>query len=158
MISDVGPDRAIRQDIIVRIRTIDQSVPLPHYSTDGAAGADVHAWIQNPINLLPGERHLIPTGLFVEIPFGFEIQVRSRSGLAIRDGLFVVNSPGTIDSDYRGEIKIILGNIGENPVTIQPLERIAQLVICPVIQAHFEPVTRLSDTARASGGFGSSGR
>lgn len=158
MVSDVGPDQKVRQDITVRIRTIDKSVPLPNYSSNGAAGADIHAWLQEPLVIMPGQRQLVPTGLFVEIPPGFEIQVRSRSGLAIRDGLFVVNSPGTIDSDYRGEIKIILGNIGIAPVSINPFDRIAQLVVCPVIHATFEPTAQLSETIRASGGFGSSGR
>lgn len=108
--------------------------------------------------LAPGERKLIPTGLSMEIPLGFEIQVRPRSGLSFKTGLMVVNAPGTIDADYRGEIKVILGNLGQNDEVITHGDRIAQLVLCPVWQASFEVASELSETERGSGGFGSTGK
>ncbi|MBX3022383.1 MAG: dUTP diphosphatase [Bdellovibrionales bacterium] len=130
---------------------------LPAYATAGAAGLDVRACIESPLTLAPGERYLIPTGLSVEIPYGYEVQVRPRSGLAISKGLGLVNSPGTIDADYRGEIKVIVINLGQEAIHIQDQERIAQLVLCPVIQAQVEEAFDLSGTERGSGGFGSTG-
>lgn len=130
---------------------------LPSYATAGAAGLDVRASIDSAMTLAPGERALIPTGLSVEIPYGFEIQVRPRSGLAISKGLGLVNSPGTVDADYRGEIKVIVINHGQEAITIQDQERIAQLVVCPVIQAQVEEIFDLSETERGGGGFGSTG-
>ena len=130
---------------------------LPAYTTAGASGLDVCARIDEPVVLKPGERTMIPTGLSVEFPRGYEIQVRPRSGLAIMKGLSVVNSPGTVDADYRGEIKVILINHGQEPITIQDQERIAQLVVCPVLQATIEDATELSETERGAGGFGSTG-
>jgi dUTP pyrophosphatase len=128
---------------------------LPSYETAGAAGCDVRASVDEDFILPPGERALIPTGLKVEIPEGFEIQVRPRSGLAIKNGITLVNSPGTIDSDYRGEVKIIVINLGTQSFTVKRGDRIAQFVVSPVIQAHFESVTQLSDSQRGVGGFGS---
>lgn len=137
----------------------DRSLPLPSYETPGAAGADLRANLpdRSGITLAPGERALIPTGLRVEIPPGFEMQVRPRSGLALKKGLSLPNTPGTIDSDYRGPLGIILINHGQSPVTITHGDRIAQAVIAPVVQARFELTDTLSDTARGEGGFGSTG-
>ena len=144
--------------LVVKFTTLSPEVTAPVYASHGAAGADVKAWLDEPIHLQPGERTLIPTGLQFEIPHGYEIQVRSRSGLAIKHGLFVVNSPGTIDSDYRGEVKIIIGNISQDTITIMPGERIAQLVVAPVLQAFFVQADCLAASQRGQGGFGSTGR
>lgn len=129
----------------------------PVYSSPLASGADLFADIEKPICLQSLERALIPTGFFVQIPDGFEAQVRPRSGLANRCGLTVLNTPGTIDADYRGEVKVILINLGKEPVTVQPSDRIAQLVIAPVVQAQWVAVERLEETERGEGGFGSTG-
>jgi dUTP pyrophosphatase len=131
---------------------------LPAYQSTLASGFDVRAQIPSSVVLKPGERALIATGLCFEIPEGFEIQARPRSGLAIKNGISLVNTPGTIDADYRGEVKIILINLGQEPFIIQPQDRIAQLVLCPVVQAQFQLVEQLSDTARGAGGFGSTGK
>lgn len=131
---------------------------LPSYQSLGASGFDVRAQLDKPLILKPGERALVPTALTFEIPLGYEIQARPRSGWAAKQGLTVLNTPGTIDADYRGEIKIILINLGPEPVTIQDQDRCAQLVICPVIQAEFEEVIELSNTERGVGGFGSTGK
>lgn len=130
---------------------------LPKYETGLASGFDVRAKISEPIVLKPGERTLIPTGLSFEIPEGFEIQVRPRSGWAIKEGVSLVNTPGTIDADYRGEVKIIVINLGQEDVTITNDHRIAQMVLCPVVQADFEVVEDLTTTDRGEGGFGSTG-
>ena len=130
---------------------------LPKYESKLAAGFDVRAQIEEEIALKPGERNLIPTGLSFEIPEGYEVQARPRSGLAIKQGVSLVNSPGTIDADYRGEVKIILINQGQEDIVIKPQDRIAQLVLAPVYQALFEEVVELSDTERGEGGFGSTG-
>lgn len=130
---------------------------LPSYQTEGSSGMDVRACISEEISLAPGERVLIPTGLSVEIPLGYEIQVRPRSGLAVKKGLTLVNTPGTVDADYRGEIKVILINLGKESFVVQDQERIAQLVMCPIIQPRIEIAEDLSDTARGAGGFGSTG-
>lgn len=132
--------------------------PLPGYATRGAAGADVRAWLpEGAVVLAPGARALVPTGLAFEIPAGFEVQVRPRSGLALRHGIMLVNAPGTIDSDYRGEVGVILMNAGDAPVEITHGMRIAQLVVAPAPQARFEAVSDLSDSTRGDGGFGSTG-
>ncbi len=131
---------------------------LPAYQSKGASGFDVRACLEAPLVLQPGQRTLIPTGLSFEIPEGFELQARPRSGLAAKQGLSLLNTPGTIDADYRGEVKIILVNLGQETVTIQDQERIAQLVLCPIFQAQFEVVDELSSTLRGEGGFGSTGR
>jgi len=131
---------------------------LPAYQSAGASGFDVRAQLDQPIVLKPMERTLVPTGLTFEIPNGFEIQARPRSGWAAKQGLTVLNTPGTIDADYRGEIKVILINLGQEPVQINDQDRCAQLVICPVIQAQFELASDLSSTDRGAGGFGSTGK
>ena len=134
------------------------AVPLPRYQTDGAAGMDLHAAIAAPIVVPPLGRVRVPSGLVFAIPPSFEGQVRPRSGLASRSGLTVLNAPGTVDSDYRGEVQVLLVNLSDSPVTIAPLERIAQLVIAPVARAELVVVAALSGTARGSGGLGSTGR
>ena len=131
---------------------------LPQYQSLGASGFDVRAQLVGPVLLNPGERAMIPTGLSFEIPLGFEIQARPRSGWAAKNGLTVLNTPGTIDADYRGEVKIILVNLGNESVVINDQDRCAQLVVAPVYQAQFELVSDLSDTERGVGGFGSTGR
>jgi dUTP pyrophosphatase len=130
---------------------------LPHYATAGAAGMDIRANITEPINLVPLQRMLIPTGIFIEIPEGYEVQVRPRSGLAFKNGLTCLNSPGTIDSDYRGELKVLLINLSNEMQTINNADRIAQLVVAKVEIATLELVTELNDTVRAAGGFGHTG-
>lgn len=132
--------------------------PLPAYETAGSAGVDLRANLPEPITLAPMERRLVPTGLFIELPEGYEAQVRPRSGLALRHGLSVVNTPGTIDSDYRGEIGIPMINLSQEAQTISPGDRIAQVVVAPVVQVTWKPVTQLNDSSRGTGGFGSTGR
>jgi dUTP pyrophosphatase len=132
---------------------------LPAYQSTGASGFDVRAQLNGgSITLKRGERVLVPTGLSFEIPVGFEIQARPRSGWAAKHGLTLMNTPGTIDADYRGEVKIILVNLGQEDVVIQDQDRCAQLVICPIYQAQFELADELSDTERGTGGFGSTGK
>ena len=130
---------------------------LPKYESHLASGFDVRAQVEESMVVKPGERVLVPTGLSFAIPEGFEIQARPRSGLAIKKGVSLVNSPGTIDADYRGEVKIILINHGEKDFEIKDQDRIAQLVVAPVVQAEFDLVTELSETQRGEGGFGSTG-
>ncbi|WII71958.1 dUTP diphosphatase [Bdellovibrio sp. 22V] len=147
------------QKLTVKIKTLENfHGELPQYQSHGASGFDVRAQLAAPVVLNPGERAMIPTGLSFEIPLGYEIQARPRSGWAAKSGLTVLNTPGTIDADYRGEVKIIVINLGNEPVTISNQERCAQLVVAPVIQAHFELATELSSTDRGAGGFGSTGR
>jgi dUTP pyrophosphatase len=136
-----------------------QDLPLPSYETSEAAGMDLRAAVPEdaPLTLKPGARELVPTGFAMAIPPGFEAQIRPRSGLALKHGLSLVNAPGTIDSDYRGEIKIILINQGDEDFEISRGMRIAQMVIAPILQVAIEPVTSLDDTARGAGGFGSTG-
>ena len=131
-------------------------LPLPTYASADAAGLDIAS--AEELVLEPGERHAVATGFAIEIPHGFEVQVRPRSGLAIRNGITCLNTPGTIDSDYRGEVKVILINLGSEPFEIRRGERIAQLVPAPVLRAHFTESVGLAETARGSGGFGSTGR
>ncbi len=133
-------------------------LPLPSYKTELASGMDLHADLERDLVLQSLERHAVPTGLAIEIPPGFEGQVRPRSGLALKDGITCLNTPGTIDADYRGELKVILVNLSAQPVTLKRGERIAQLVIAPVSRANLEEVADLSDTSRGDGGFGSTGR
>jgi dUTP pyrophosphatase len=135
----------------------DADLPLPRYHSELAAGMDVAAAVRAPLTVSPGEIHMVPTGFAVAVPPGFELQVRPRSGLAIKHGITVVNSPGTIDADYRGEVKIGLINLGGNTFTINRGDRIAQLVLAPVSRALVEAVTELNDTGRGAGGFGHSG-
>ncbi len=130
---------------------------LPEYETKGSAGVDLQAYVENPVVLKPMERALIPTGIFIEIPEGYEAQVRARSGLAIKHGISLVNGIGTIDSDYRGEIKVILINLGEKEFIINSGDRIAQMVFIKHEQADFELTEELNDTERGAGGFGHTG-
>ena len=135
-----------------------EGLPLPAYATEGAAGMDLVAAVTAPLTIGPGERALVPTGLCIALPAGHELQVRPRSGLAFKHGLTVANAPGTIDSDYRGEVKVLLINLGAVPVEIARGERIAQLVIAPVTVADLITVEKLDETTRGIGGFGSTGR
>ncbi|MEO6948401.1 MAG: dUTP diphosphatase [Ginsengibacter sp.] len=142
----------------VRIKVINESEnPLPEYATTGSSGMDLRANLKEPIILAPLQRKLIPTGIFVEIPQGYEIQVRPRSGLAIKNGITCVNSPGTVDSDYRGELKVILINLSDENHTINHSDRIAQMVVTKVEKAILEVVERLEKTKRGEGGFGHTG-
>lgn len=130
---------------------------LPHYETNASAGMDLRASLEEPITLGPMERAIVKTGLFMELPVGVEAQVRPRSGLAAKKGITVLNAPGTIDADYRGEVGVILINLSNEPFTIENGERIAQMVIAKHERAHWKPVESLSETARGEGGFGSTG-
>ena len=143
----------------MKINIINKSSnALPHYETIASAGMDIRAHLENEIVLPPMERVIIPTGLFMELPVGYEAQVRPRSGLAAKHGLTVLNSPGTVDADYRGEIGVILVNLSNTAFTIKNGERIAQMVIAKHDRAEWEEVQSLSDTSRGTGGFGSTGR
>ena len=136
----------------------DRSLPLPAYESAGAAGADLRANLpEGPVTLAPGARALISTGLHMAIPQGFEVQIRPRSGLALKHGITLINSPGTIDSDCRGVVGVILGNTGEAPFTVEHGMRIAQMVVAPVMQAGFDLADSLDETPRGAGGFGSTG-
>lgn len=141
----------------VRIRMISSSGVYPAYETPGSAGMDVRAWLTEPVTLRPGERALIPTGLFMEIEPGYEVQLRARSGLAIRNGICLANGIGTIDSDYRGEVQVALINLGQEPFTVHSGDRIAQMVIAAYLRGEIEPAEELSESGRGSGGFGSTG-
>ncbi|MBO9634719.1 MAG: dUTP diphosphatase [Chitinophagaceae bacterium] len=144
---------------LINVKIINQSSnPLPEYGTPGAAGLDLRANLEAPVVLQPLERTLIPTGLFIELPEGYEAQVRPRSGLAIKQGLTCLNTPGTIDSDYRGEIKVILINLSQEPQTIQHADRIAQMVVASYTKVQWESVVSISSTQRAEGGFGHTGK
>jgi dUTP pyrophosphatase len=144
---------------ILKIARLRKSAnPLPGYQSRHAAGIDLMADIAAPIQMAPHERRAIPTGLAVEIPAGYEGQVRPRSGRAIKEGLALINSPGTIDSDYRGEVKVLLVNLGGQPILIHPGDRIAQLIIAPVVRAEIVEVEELAPTERGGGGFGHTGR
>ncbi|SFE29548.1 deoxyuridine 5'-triphosphate nucleotidohydrolase [Chitinophaga sp. CF118] len=143
----------------ISVKIINKSAnPLPAYATADAAGMDLRASLETAISLQPLERVLVPTGLYIELPSGYEAQIRPRSGLAIKQGLTLLNTPGTIDADYRGEIKIIMVNLSNEPQAIAPGERIAQMIIAPFVQAHLETVELLTDTARGAGGFGHTGK
>jgi len=142
---------------ITRISNEFDDLPLPNYQTVGSAGMDICAAIENSTNVKAGEIALIPTSLAIALPQGFECQVRSRSGLAAKNGIFALNAPGTIDSDYRGEIKVILANFGKEDFTVNRGDRIAQLVVAKYEQVSWELVDELTETVRSSGGFGSTG-
>jgi len=144
-------------EVKVRVLPHGEGLPLPSYATTGAAGADVCAAVGKELVLPPGARVAVPTGLALAVPPGFEVQVRPRSGLALQHGVTVANAPGTVDSDFRGELQVILVNLGDAPYVIRRGDRIAQLVVAPVVQAQFVPVTALPETARGEGGFGSTG-
>ncbi|MEI9478360.1 MAG: dUTP diphosphatase [Deltaproteobacteria bacterium] len=143
--------------IHIKRLTNDQPVSLPQYMTEGSSGMDLFAFLKKEVTLQPGERALIPTGISVAIPEGFEGQVRPRSGLAIRKGIGIINAPGTIDADYRGEIGVLLINFGKEPVTLRHGDRIAQLVISRVFRAIWEEADELPPTLREGGGFGHTG-
>lgn len=158
-ISMTKPSVAVK---ISRTKASDANVALPAYETDGAAGMDVRANLaldhrDAGLPLAPGARAIVPTGLAVEIPAGYEIQVRPRSGLAVKSGITVINTPGTVDADYRGEVGVILINLGETPFVVLHGERIAQLVLAPVSRCEWVEADMLSDSNRGSGGFGSTG-
>ncbi len=143
----------------MKVKIVNRSNnPLPQYETAASAGMDLRAFLEEPVVLQPMERTLIPTGLFMELPVGYEAQVRPRSGLAIKHGIGVLNSPGTIDADYRGEIKVILINLSNEAFTINNGDRIAQMVIASHVQADLEAVEVLSETERGAGGFGHTGK
>ena len=143
----------------IKVKIINQSPnALPDYATEGSAGMDLRAHLPGPVVLNPLERQLIPTGLYMELPLGYEAQVRPRSGLAIKQGITCLNSPGTVDSDYRGEIKVILINLSNEEQVLHPGDRIAQMVISPVVQAGWEAVEEISVTTRNAGGFGHTGK
>ncbi len=141
-----------------RLKKELSSIPLPSYATKGSAGMDIYAALEKPVRISHGAIEMIPTNISVEIPDGYEIQVRPRSGLAAKHGIGILNSPGTIDSDYRGEIKIIMINFGKEDFEIQPAERIAQLVVSKVYTAKFIETNDLNNTSRGEGGFGHTGR
>ena len=143
---------------ILKIKRLPHNRILPEYKTEGAAGMDLCAAITEPIELKPLERTLIPTGLKIELEHGYEAQIRPRSGMSIKHGITLINCVGTIDEDYRGEVCVAVVNISNEPYTIQPDERIAQMVITNYVQAKLEVVTELSDTERGEGGFGSTGK
>ncbi len=147
-----------RVEVAVRQLPHAEGLPLPRYATEQAAGADLVAALDEELELRPGARAAVPTGLVLALPEGYEAQVRPRSGLALRHGVTVANAPGTIDADYRGEVKVILVNAGEEPFTVRRGDRIAQLVVAPVVAATFTPAQTLPESGRGPGGFGSTGR
>ncbi len=134
-----------------------EDLPLPAYQSEHASGMDLLAAVEEPLTIEPGKRALVPTGLFIAVPPGYEAQVRARSGLTIKKGICVLNGPGTVDADYRGEVGVILANLGDESFTIERGMRIAQMVIAPVVQVELRKVEKLPDTQRGAGGFGSSG-
>ena len=144
-------------NLIVKIYKKDSHIPLPQYESTGASGMDLRAFLQETMTLLPLERAKIPTGLFFELPFGYEAQIRPRSGLALKNGLTVLNSPGTIDSDYRGEVSVILINLGNEKIEIKNGDRIAQLIFAPVNKVELIEADILSITERGNNAFGSTG-
>ena len=142
----------------VLVKKLDPEVQLPKYKTKGSSGMDLNAFIDNPIKILPNTSALIPTGLSIAIPEELEIQIRPRSGLAAKSNISVLNTPGTIDSDYRGELKVILFNHGNKDFTVQNNDRIAQMILTPILKIDFEEVDELPNTIRGAGGFGSTGK
>jgi len=141
----------------ILIKRLSKEVPLPKYETNGSSGMDLAANINDSVDINPGKTAIIPTGLALSIPKGFEVQIRPRSGLAAKQKISVLNTPGTIDADYRGEIKVILINLGQEPFKIEKGSRIAQMVVCPIVQAQLKEVDDLNQTERGKGGFGSTG-
>ncbi len=143
----------------IPVKIINQSIyPLPAYATSGSAGMDLKANIATPICLLPMERQLIPTGIFIELPPGYEAQIRPRSGLALKQGVTCLNSPGTVDEDYRGELKVILINLSGTDQTIHPGDRIAQMIVNKIEKVEWQPVSEIKQTIRNEGGFGHTGK
>jgi len=143
--------------IKIQIKKLSNSVSIPKYETSGSSGMDIAAHTEANIIINPGEKALVSTGFSIAIPRGYEVQIRPRSGLAVKKNITVLNTPGTIDADYRGEIKVILINLGTEKFVIENGERIAQMIVCPVVQANLEEVEELSNTERGSDGFGSTG-
>ena len=141
----------------IKIKKLSNEVLTPKYETPGSSGMDIAAYINEDIIINSGDKALIPTGFSLSIPQGYEVQIRPRSGLAIKKGITILNTPGTIDSDYRGEVKVVLINLSKDKFTVQNGERIAQMVVCPIIQVSIEEVKELSETNRGIGGFGSTG-
>ena len=141
----------------ILIKRLSKNIELPKYETNGSSGMDLSANIEKQINIEPGKTSIIPTGISVSIPKNFEIQIRSRSGLAAKSQISVLNSPGTIDADYRGELKVILINLGNKTFVVERGARIAQMVLCPIVKAKFKEVDNLDDTDRGASGFGSTG-
>lgn len=141
----------------VLIKRLSKNVELPKYKTSGSSGLDLAANVQSQIKIKPGKTSIIPTGISVSIPKNFEIQIRPRSGLAAKNQISVLNTPGTIDADYRGELKVILINLSDKTFTVERGSRIAQMVLCPIVKAKFKEVDTLDDTNRGAGGFGSTG-
>ena len=154
----VGRFTALMTSTPLRIKRLSNLADLPHYQSEHVAGMDLHAAIDEPVTLAAGEIKLIPCGFVVAVPVGYEAQVRPRSGLATRYGISVPNAPGTIDADYRGEVKVSLINLGKEPFIIEPNMRIAQMVVAPVAHCMVEEVEELDETARGAGGFGSTGK
>ena len=142
----------------ILIKKLNSKVKLPSYKTDGSSGMDLMAFLNKPISIMPQKSELIPTGLSIAIPNDTEVQIRPRSGLAVKNNISVLNTPGTIDSDYRGEIKVILYNHGNKEFVVKNEDRIAQMVLMPIIKASFEEVENLPETIRGEGGFGSTGK
>ena len=142
----------------VLVKRLDQRVKLPKYKTNGSSGMDLMAFIKNPISIKPGSSALIPTGISLAFPKEFEVQIRPRSGLAAKQSIGVLNSPGTIDSDYRGELKVIIFNHGEKEFIVNSDDRIAQMILTPILKIELEEVNELPETVRGSGGFGSTGK
>ena len=142
----------------ILIKKLNSKVKLPSYKTDGSSGMDLMAFIDKPVTILPQKSELIPTGLSIAIPDNTEVQIRPRSGLAVKNNISVLNTPGTIDSDYRGELKVILYNHGNKEFIVNNEDRIAQMVLMPIIKANFEEVENLPETIRGEGGFGSTGK
>ena len=141
----------------IQIKKLSNEVLTPKYETSGSSGMDIAAYIERDIIINPGEKALIPTGFSLSVPRGYEVQIRPRSGLAVKKGITVLNTPGTIDSDYRGEIKVILINLSKDEFSVKNGERIAQMVVCPIKQVIVEEVKELTETIRGVGGFGSTG-
>ena len=141
----------------ILIKRLPKNIPIPKYETDGSSGMDIAANVEENIEIEPGKSEIIPTGIAISIPKNFEIQIRPRSGLAAKNQISILNTPGTIDADYRGELKVILINLGNNSFVVEKGLRIAQMVVCPVIKATLKEVTKLEITERGSGGFGSTG-
>lgn len=146
------------EKVRLKIKKLENNVSLPFYATEGAAGMDLTAGLSEPMQFQPLERKLVPTGIIIELPRGYEAQVRPRSGMSIKHGMTLVNCVGTVDEDFRGEVCVPMINLSSEPYTIQPGERIAQMVVSPVQQAELIVVEEVSATARASGGFGSTGK
>jgi len=145
-------------NVLIKQLPGSEDLPLPRYMTPHAAGMDLYAAVTDDVTLAPGERSLVPAGFAIALPEGCEAQIRPRSGLAIKNGITLLNAPGTIDADYRGEIKIIMANLGQEPFTVRRGERIAQMVVAPVLTATLSAVDELPETERNSGGFGHTGR